>query len=56
MSGEGGGQSVDSEEAGIRKINTEKVDEPQSVTKVVETDEGSSGTPKMTECADTQIV
>ena len=55
VSDDGGGQSVDSEEAGMHKINTEKVGEPQSVTKVIETDKGSSGTPKKTECADTQI-
>ena len=55
VSDEGGGASVDSEEVVIYKINTDKVDEPQSVTKMIETDEGSSGTPKKTECADTQI-
>ena len=55
VSDEGGGASVDSEEAVVCKIDTDKVDEPQSVTKVIESDEGSCGTPKKTECADTQI-
>ena len=46
VSDEEGGASVDSEEAAIHKINRDKVDEPQSVIKVIETDEGSSGDSK----------
>ena len=52
---EGGGRSVVSEGSAICKISIEIKDEPQSVTKVIELDEGSSGTPKKTECAETQI-
>ena len=50
---EGGGRSVVSAGSAICKISTEIKDEPQSVTKVVKPDEGSSGTPKIG--ADTQI-
>ena len=46
VSDEGGGASVDSEEAAIHKINTDKVDEPQSVTKVIKPITKRSVTPQ----------
>ena len=55
VSDEGGGGIVISEESAIHKIISNKKDEPESVPKVIETDKGSSGTPKRTECAETQI-
>ena len=46
VSDEGGGASVDSEESAICKINTDKVDEPQSVTKVIKPIKDRSVTPQ----------
>ena len=51
VSDEGGGRIVISEESAICKISSNKKDEPESVSKVVETDKGSSGTPQKVEKA-----